>query len=169
MALAHLTRTLPSVESGDTKLHAFIVDHKLRKGSAQEAEAVAEALNALKITPHVMQMDWGGPLPQAVETIGRMKRYQLMARKSVELNINRVLLGHHEDDRAETVLFRILSNSRGEGLATMKPDSRMPERYSVYGADDIRIGRPFTTVSKVCRGIRRCAPRKTLIVGFRLD
>lgn len=150
MALAHLTRTLPSVENGDSELHGFIVDHQVRDGSGEEAEAVAEALNALKITPHVMKMDWGGQTPvRAMETLARVKRYELMAKKSVELKIGRVLLGHHEDDRVETILFRILSASRGEGLATMRAEARMPERYAVYGADELRIGRPLGTVPKV--------------------
>ncbi|TGZ82859.1 hypothetical protein EX30DRAFT_362471 [Ascodesmis nigricans] len=149
MALAHLTRTLPSVENGDSELHGFIVDHQVRDGSGEEAEAVAEALNALKITPHVMKMDWGGQTPvRAMETLARVKRYELMAKKSVELKIGRVLLGHHEDDRVETILFRILSASRGEGLATMRAEARMPERYAVYGADELRIGRPLGTVPK---------------------
>lgn len=150
MALAHLSSTLPTVQQGKTKLHAFIVDHKARSGSSHEAQYVAETMNELKIKPHILTIDWDGKFPRsAFETIARERRYQLMARQCVQHDINRLLLGHHEDDRAETVLYRMLLFAKGEGLATMKARTKMPGTWEVFGADDLELGRPFASTPKV--------------------
>jgi len=149
MALAWLTKSLAEAEN--MKVHAFIVDHGARPESAEEAQKVAEIMAGYSFQPHVLQLSWGPEgLPDGgFETAARTARYQALAQACVDNEVRHVLLGHHSDDLAETVMMRMICSSRAEGLRGMKYTARMPETWGVYGADEIEIGRPFLSVSKV--------------------
>lgn len=102
-------------------VHALIVDHGLRSGSAAEAEMVAERL---KMNSHVepVILKWEGDKPKAgVQEEARKARYDLMARYCREHGIAHLFLGHHRDDQAETVLFRLAKGSGLDGLTGMQP------------------------------------------------
>ena len=56
-----------------------------------------------------------------VEEAGRAARYGCYAEVAKEAGANRVALGHHADDNAETVLYRILRGTGIRGLAGIPP------------------------------------------------
>ncbi len=121
MALLHLAARWR--DSGGPQIHAATVDHDLRPGSRAEAEAVAQWAAALQI-PHSI-LTWTGDRPRArVQELARAARYRLLADLAGEIGAEVLLTGHHADDQAETILFRLLRGSGVAGLAAMAPVSR---------------------------------------------
>ena len=121
MALLHLAARWR--DSGGPQIHAATVDHDLRPGSRAEAEAVAQWAGALEI-PHTI-LTWTGERPRArVQELARAARYRLLEDLAGQIGAEVLLTGHHADDQAETILFRLLRGSGVAGLAAMAPVSR---------------------------------------------
>lgn len=123
MALLHLA--LRHARAGGPALHVLTVDHGLRVESAAEAARVA-AFCAGQGVPHET-LPWhrapgeGGNLAQEA----RAGRYALMARACAARGIGALLTGHTLDDQAETVLMRLGRGSGVDGLAAMRPVTRL--------------------------------------------
>ena len=97
------------------KVKYFLVDHKLRDNSSVEANFVKKLLKKLSIKLIILK--WNGKKPRNnIQSIARTKRYALLNKQSVKLNINNILLGHHRDDLIENFFIRML---RGSGLNGM--------------------------------------------------
>lgn len=137
MALASLCADSTSSHTDGPKFHGLIVDHGLRHDSAQEASAVREELRRLNIKSEVLTLDWssrGDPIRlENVESVSRTLRYQALGRACRRHGITSLLVAHHADDQAETVLVRILSKHHGSGLRGIKPHARLPECEGIYG------------------------------------
>ncbi|KAH8816274.1 mitochondrial tRNA-lysidine synthetase [Xylogone sp. PMI_703] len=118
-------------------LQAFVVDHRAREGSNLEAKNVADILQNNGIRTQILTLDWHGSsqpskLPN-FETLARRYRFQALGLACKELNIKSLLLAHHEDDQAETVLMRLIAGHRGLGLAGIKSSAGIPECYGIHG------------------------------------
>jgi tRNA(Ile)-lysidine synthase len=50
------------------------------------------------------------------------------------MGINSLLLAHHEDDQAETILMRLSNGQGANGLLGMKTPAGIPECYGIHGA-----------------------------------
>ncbi len=97
------------------KVRYFIVDHKLRDNSSEEANFVKKLLKKLSIKLNILK--WNGKKPRNnIQSIARTKRYALLHKQSTKLKINSILLGHHKDDLIENFFIRML---RGSGLNGM--------------------------------------------------
>lgn len=157
MALAHLTRQLLDEEDrlcgiGDTlRVHAFVIDHGARSGSSAEAAAVAGILKGYGFDTDVLPLLWepGGLSVAGFETRARAARFRTLAKACVQNRVSKLLLAHHADDQAETVIMRLISGSRLGGLAAMKAVTGIPECGGVFGAKTVDVGRPFLAVGKV--------------------
>ena len=118
---------------------AFIVNHRLRDNSGLEAKQVATELERFGIEPHILEMDWrsyGDPSSlNNIETVARRLRYQLLGKACRDKGIRTLLVAHHNNDVAETVLIRILSNYLGAGLGVMRSTVSIPECSGIYGVD----------------------------------
>ncbi|KAK3677932.1 hypothetical protein LTR78_002027 [Recurvomyces mirabilis] len=119
-------------------LTAFIVDHKLRPGSTEEAKFVAHELRCMNVQPRILTLDWvaNGIDPAStvhLEHAARRLRYQAMGKACREHDINTLLVAHHADDQAETVLMRLVSNYHGSGLQGIKAVKPLPECHGMYG------------------------------------
>ena len=116
MALLHLAARWR--EGGGPEIHAATVDHDLRPDSRAEAQAVARWAAALKV-PHSI-LTWTGDRPKArLQELARAARYRLLGDLAAEIGAEAILTGHHADDQAETILFRLLRGSGVAGLAAM--------------------------------------------------
>ncbi|KAK4544862.1 hypothetical protein LTR36_003766 [Oleoguttula mirabilis] len=144
MALAGLCSELTTVAGRRPSFIGFIVDHQLRKGSNEEAQSVAEKLRSLRIRPRVLTLDWsqhGDPSTlRNLESVARRLRYQALGTACREHDIKSLLVAHHADDQAETVLLRILGGYLGFGLRGVRSDRPMPECEGMYGIS--RSGSP---------------------------
>jgi tRNA(Ile)-lysidine synthase len=56
----------------------------------------------------------------SVETAARILRYEFLAKVRRELNFDAIVLAHHANDQAETVLLRLMRGSTSTGLSAMK-------------------------------------------------
>lgn len=94
------------------------VDHRLRASATQEAAAVADTLRGWGaqcevLTWHDAQAGTG------VQERARTARYALLRASALARGCGGVLLGHHEDDQAETFWMRLADGSGLTGLGGM--------------------------------------------------
>jgi tRNA(Ile)-lysidine synthase len=98
------------------RVRALVVDHGLQDGSAQVAEEAADTARRLGVDEaEVLTVEVGGP--GGVEAAARRARYAALSGKGRGL----VLLGHTQDDQAETVLLGLGRGSGPRSIAGMKP------------------------------------------------
>tara|TARA_B110000008_G_C16870341_1_gene524524 strand:+ start:95 stop:1105 length:1011 start_codon:yes stop_codon:yes gene_type:complete len=102
----------------------FIVDHKLRKESSNEATKVKKLLKGLNINSEILS--WNGKKPKKnIQSIARKKRYELLFSKCKKYKINNLLLGHHLDDLYENFFIRIVRGSGLKGLASLEKKNQI--------------------------------------------
>lgn len=99
------------------------------------------------------------------EGVARAKRYRVLGTTCRDLGIRALILGHHRDDQAETVLMRLAGLKHRLGLAAMKSSAPLPECLGVFGVD--HSGGPVTDKSSVAvhfehGGIRIVRPMLSL-------
>ena len=99
------------------------LDHQLRPGSASDA---------LFVQNEALRRGWPCTISRAdvskiareerrsLEEAGRNARYQFLDRVADDEDCDWILLGHHSNDQAETVLLRLLRGSGTTGLAAMR-------------------------------------------------
>ena len=93
------------------------VDHRLRPGSASEADRVARLAADRDLEFHPLGVDVGeGP---SLQDRARRARHSALAGLATGLGATAIDLGHTADDQAETVLMRALSGAGPGGLAAM--------------------------------------------------
>ncbi len=136
MTLALLGRRW--VQSRGGTATALVVDHGMRTGSAQVAETVRGWLAAAGIEAVVLTCP--GP-PPAVDrqASARRARYALMRQWCRRTGILHLLLGHHREDQAETLLLRLARGSGVDGLAAMA---------RVHETEDVRLLRPLLDIPR---------------------
>jgi tRNA(Ile)-lysidine synthase len=119
-------------------VYAITLDHGLRAGAAAEAAQVAVWSEALGVK-HVT-LCWEGEKPDsAVQERARAARYDVITRYCKGNGIGILFLGHHMDDQAETVLFRLAKGSGLKGLGGMS---------LVQARSDLLILRPLLHTPK---------------------
>lgn len=121
MGLAGLMAAWATQKKRSSKeLVAFIVDHGLRDGSAQEAKLTQNRLTVLGIEAHILNRD-GGILTSAIQAQAREARYQLLNEACKERGCLHLLTAHHAGDQAETVAMRKIRSKSNDspGLAGM--------------------------------------------------
>ena len=122
------------------------VDHRLRSGSAQEADAVAVLCAARGLPHHTLVRE--GDVPKTrIQERARVARYALLADCAKNIGADTIVTAHHADDQAETILMRLTRGSGPAGLAGMAALSRR---------DGVAIARPLLAVAKadlveICR------------------
>jgi tRNA(Ile)-lysidine synthase len=116
----------------------LIVDHRLRAESKKEARQVAGWLAARGLTSCILV--WSGAKPAGdVQATARAARYALLADWCRRDGVLHLLLAHHRDDQAETLLLNLARGSGVDGLAAMAPTTMI---------DGIRLLRPLLEVGK---------------------
>ena len=116
MSLALLASRWAAVQGGE--FIALTVDHGLRPESASEARQVGDWLNQLGICHRILR--WQGPYPKTgIQAAARQARYRLLMDYCRDHSILHLLVGHHREDQAETVLIRRARASGSDGLAAM--------------------------------------------------
>ncbi|MFC4258727.1 tRNA lysidine(34) synthetase TilS [Marinobacter lacisalsi] len=101
-------------------LSALHVNHQLQPDAAGFESLCRESCDQLGVPLEVVhvQVDTG---PGSIETRARDARYQVFSARLAPGEV--LLMAHHRDDQAETLLFRFLRGSGVRGLAGI-PDER---------------------------------------------
>jgi tRNA(Ile)-lysidine synthase len=140
MALLHvLGRLRGSLGFG---LFAHGVDHGLRAAAAGELDLAEELARSLEIpfTRSRVGLTAGGNL----QARARTARWEALRAAASRAGADRIATGHHADDRAETVLMRILRGTGTRGLAALPPldGDRIRPFYRARRADiDAHVAR----------------------------
>lgn len=103
-------------------LYFFHIHHGLMPEADAWAEHLSELSRALAvplIVRHV-RVDLGQGL--GTEASAREARYQALAELAAEHQVAAILLAHHQQDQAETVLLRLLRGAGVLGLSAMQED-----------------------------------------------
>ncbi len=105
---------------------AITVDHRLRLESTAEAVAVGAQLQDRGIAHAILT--WHGDKPTAgVQAAARAARYRLLIRHAADAGFLHLMLAHHREDQAETLLLRLARSSGVDGLAGMAAIREVPE------------------------------------------
>jgi tRNA(Ile)-lysidine synthase len=116
LALALLTAEWAGARGGSAT--GLTVDHGLRPESAAEAEQTGRWLAAHGIAHAVLA--WPGTKPAAnLQAAARAARYGLLGEWCRANFVLHLLLAHHRDDQAETLLLRLGRGSGVDGLSAM--------------------------------------------------
>jgi tRNA(Ile)-lysidine synthase len=130
--LLHLTWRLrqEALRAGKSfpELRAVHVNHQLQADSSDWAAQCSSACNEYDIAIDVRAVTIEGR-GQGVESLARAARYQVFEEVVDEHSV--LLLGHHQDDQAETFLLRLMRGAGAAGLAAM-PVSRALGRGTLF-------------------------------------
>lgn len=124
------------------------IDHGLQDGSDERAETVVRTMAGLGLDPAgsiAVTVDGpGGP-----ENAARDARYKALDEAAERLGAAAVLLGHTQDDQAETVLLGL---ARGSGARSL---SGMPPAFHRQGVLYLRpmLGIARTTTRRACKAM----------------
>ena len=116
-------------------LHVASLDHGLRGADGRRdlefVRALAErwslpyTLGAAKVPELALERKIG------IEEAARRARYAFLAQVAEEQGSERVLVGHHAGDQAETILMRVTRGTGIRGLGGMKIVSAMPDHSHI--------------------------------------
>lgn len=110
------TRALP--------LHFLHIHHGLQQPAELWQAHAHDLAHRLGVPCHSLRVRVGPTAGDGVEAAARAARYQGLAQLAGRVGARHVLLAHHRNDQAETVLLRLLRGAGPTGLAAMAPVSR---------------------------------------------
>jgi tRNA(Ile)-lysidine synthase len=102
-------------------LHLLHVHHGLFDQADDWSEAVRRLGGVLGIPAHILRVQVPVGDGAGIEAAARQARYAALAEAAGRLGLRHILLAHHRDDQAETVLLRLLRGAGPAGLAAMAP------------------------------------------------
>jgi tRNA(Ile)-lysidine synthase len=129
------------------RVQALHVHHGLQAAADQFQDHVRALCHRLDMPLLLREVD-ARPIPgQSPEDAARQARYAALVAMAHEAGVAWVLLGHHADDQAETLMLAL---SRGAGLPGLAAMGEVFER------DGVAFGRPLLSVgaSELREGLR---------------
>lgn len=124
-------------------IHVLTLDHGLRPEAAGEARAVAALSDRLDLPCRILTSTLPKP-PANRQASARELRRELLVAACAELGAEALVLAHHQDDQAETLLLRLARGSGVYGLAAMPAQGLWHDGKGTC----VTVLRPLLTVSK---------------------
>ena len=114
-------------EAGFRRVIVCHLDHGLRGADSDaDAEFVGRLAAGLGCEFRLERAELGARRAAGgVELAGRRARHRMFARVAREAGVSGVILGHHGDDKAETILFNLLRGAGKPGLGSLRPQSEL--------------------------------------------
>lgn len=122
----------------EIELHAVIVDHQLRKESAQESLNAAKLCLDFGVTKHCILTWQHEGIESNIQALARDARYTLISEYCRKHKIDILLTGHHADDNVENFFIKLYRGSGIKGLL----------QHSVSHIYGITIVRPLFNITK---------------------
>ncbi|MFO7819040.1 MAG: tRNA lysidine(34) synthetase TilS [Halanaerobacter sp.] len=125
VALIHILKELSS--EYNLELHIAHLDHQLRGADAKaDAQFVRELAGQLNIAStftarNIKKYQQENKL--SLEDAARQLRYQFFFNLLDELEFDKLAVGHHANDQAETILMKFLRGAGLKGLSGIKPQN----------------------------------------------
>ncbi|WP_226954907.1 tRNA lysidine(34) synthetase TilS [Mesopusillimonas faecipullorum] len=101
-------------------LHCLHVHHGLQEAAGRWRDRARDLAQRLGAGWQETQVTVDFSHGDGIESAARTARYKALIEMSRGLGLDGVLLAHHQDDQAETVLMRLLRGAGPEGLAAMR-------------------------------------------------
>ena len=105
------------------KLHAMYVDHGISHNASYWGQFCSGLCDAAGVPFSIAKVDLASNRHLGIEGAARLARYEALGRYDSDA----ILVGHHQDDQAETFLLQLMRGSGVKGLASM-PVSRPLDR-----------------------------------------
>lgn len=119
------------------------VDHGLRSDAKHEAEQVMQVARRLGFATRTLTVRV--PRQASLQAAARQARYEALVQAARDFESHTVLVGHTQDDQAETLLLRLLGGTGLRGLAAMPKERVLTDTES---RSPIRLLRPLLTVTR---------------------
>lgn len=136
ICLFHLLLKIQKTSS--FKLHIAHIDHGWREESAQEAAILQKMALQFNLHFHFKRLD-PSSIQGNLEEQCRLQRLQFFTEISNRWDCQAVILGHHANDQAETVIKRILEGAALPHLTGMQCLTKI---------DELTIWRPLLHITK---------------------
>jgi len=138
LALAYLSKIYS--KEFKTRFKIFIVNHKLRKESTNEANRVKKILLKENISSQILT--WNGKIPKKnIQANARKIRYELLLKECNKYEIQNLILGHQNEDLIENFLIRLFRGSGLKGLSSFSESTFLE-------SNNKKIIRPLISVKK---------------------
>lgn len=137
-AMLALHATLWARVQGIT-LHFFHVHHGLQQVAEGWVQQVHFLAQLLGVPCHTFRVHVDLSRGDGLESAARTARYDAFAQLAAFTGVQHILLGHHLDDQAETVLLRLLRGAGPTGMGAMA---------SLMQRDGLTFLRPLLTVPR---------------------
>lgn len=105
------------------QLHCFHIHHGLQAIADHWQTHVHRLAAGLGVACHSLRVDVASDSGKGVEAAAREARYAGLKHLAGRTGVRHVLLAHHRNDQAETVIMRLLRGAGPTGLAAMAPVS----------------------------------------------
>jgi tRNA(Ile)-lysidine synthase len=136
-------KALKANANDPTELWVFHIHHGLQKPADQWLEFCEQLSKKYQVHFDFRLLHFADPSQGNIEARARAERYDALTDLCIEHGIEDLLLAHHQNDQAETVLLQLL---RGSGVAGL---SGMPaHRANINQDDTITLWRPLLNQSR---------------------
>lgn len=122
VALLHILHS-KALEYG-IQLHVVHINHMLRSEAVDEARYVEQLAKQYAIPFRLYEInvkEYAETNKMSLEQAGHVVRFQCFQDAKAVWKINKLALGHHKNDRAESVLLHMVQGCGTEGLTAMPP------------------------------------------------
>jgi len=103
------------------ELHCFHVHHGLQAPADRWQAHAHDLAQSLELPCHSLTVSVDLGAGSGIESAARDARYKAFGQLAALAGVEHVLLAHHRNDQAETVLLRLLRGAGPTGLAAMAP------------------------------------------------
>ena len=141
LALLHALTTLVSAD----QLIVAHLDHQLRAESVEEAKFVAKISAEWGVRCEIGRIDvreLAKREQRSLEDAARKARYDFLAQIAFRYQAHAVIVAHHADDQAETVLMRLLRGTGVTGLRGLQSVATVPYH------SELLLWRPFLALTR---------------------
>lgn len=104
-------------------LHVLHVHHGLQQVADSWRNHVHDLAQLLGAPCHSLRVSVDLSSGDGIESAARAARYQALAQLAGKAGVGHVLLAHHRDDQAETVMLRLLRGAGPQGMGAMAPQT----------------------------------------------
>ena len=160
MLLLYLFADLTSEQLNHYRFKVISIDHQLQADSAKWSNLVVQHCEKLSVPCKVIQVDVADG---NLEAEARKARYQAFENELQENDV--LILGHHQQDQAETVLMRLFQGAGVRGLSVMQEwQARTIKNSNSSDFKNYFIWRPLLSLSK--KQIQQWAKQWSGQLGF---
>jgi len=128
LALAALTKAYNY--HNKFKFYYVLINHNIRKNSAQEALQVKKLLKKHKITLNIVSNK--KKIVKNIQGQARNIRYEMLVNYCKKKKSKTILTAHNLEDQVETFFIRLSRGSGLNGLSAMKPLSKLDNNVKLY-------------------------------------